>query len=230
LEYIGTISWNGGPANLQDYALPLIEKPALEVPVVLIVGTCMNSGKTAVCRQLLKLFSEKGFSVNAGKVAGVGCLRDTLAMKKDGAGEIMSFQDFGLPSTAHLETVAPIARSMVHYLSESHPDFIIIEMGDGVLGGYQVSSLFEDEKFMDSCMSMILCANDLMGVWGAMQWLSQQGERNYPVLISGRVTDSAEGIRYIEENWNLPAGNAQESTGTICTFILESLMPWLKSE
>ncbi len=230
LEYIGTVSWNGGPANLQDYALPLIENPALEIPVVLIVGTCMNSGKTAVCRQLLRLFSDKGFSINAGKVAGVGCLRDTLAMKKDGAGEILSFQDFGLPSTAHLETVAPIARSMVHYLSKSHPDFIIIEMGDGVLGGYQVASLFEDKKFMDSCMSMILCANDLMGGWGAMQWLSQQGERKYPVLISGRVTDSAEGIRYIEENWNLPAGNAQESTGTICTFILESLMPWLKSE
>ncbi len=230
LEYLGTVSLNDQPANLQDYALPLVEEPSLEVPVVLIMGTCMNAGKTAVCKQILKVFSHKGFSVNAGKVAGVGCLRDTMAMKKDGAQETLSFQDFGLPSTAHLETVAPIARSMVHYLSESRPDFIIIEMGDGVLGGYQVASLFEDEKLMNSCMSMVVCANDLMGVWGAMQWLSQQGERNYPFLISGRVTDSAEGVRYIEKNWDLPAGNAQESTGKICTFILESLMPWLKSE
>lgn len=230
LEYLGTVSLNDHPANLGDFALPLVEETTSRVPVVLVVGTCMNAGKTAVCKQLLKMFSQKEFSVNAGKVAGVGCLRDTLGMKKEGAQEILSFQDFGLPSTAHLETVAPIARSMVHYLSQSHPDFIILEMGDGVLGGYQVSSLFEDERFMECCMSMILCANDLMGVWGAMEWLSKQGERKYPVLISGRVTDSAEGIRYIEQKWDLPAGNARDSTGKICTFILESLMPWLKSE
>jgi len=230
LEYLGTVSWNGRSANLRDFALALVDKPILEVPVVMVVGTCMNAGKTAVCRQLLRMFTEKGFSINAGKVAGVGCLRDPLAMKENGAQQILSFQDFGIPSTAHLETVVPIARSMVHYLSESRPDFIVLEMGDGVLGGYQVASLFEDEQFMSCCVSMIVCANDLMGVWGAMQWLSKQGPRKYPVLISGPVTDSGEGIRYIEENWDLPAGNSREGTGKICTFVLETLMPWLKSE
>ncbi|MDA2934687.1 hypothetical protein MYX82_10145, partial [Acidobacteria bacterium AH-259-D05] len=74
------------------------------------------------------------------------------------------------------------------------------------------------------------CANDLMGAWGALEWLSQKGPRKYPILIAGPVTDSAEGIRYIEEHWALPAGNAFDGTGTICTFVLESLMPWLKSE
>ena len=230
LEYLGSVSWNGQPANLGDFALPLVPEPSLKVPVVLVVGTCMNAGKTAVCRQLLRMFTNKGFSINAGKIAGVGCLRDPLAMRENGAREILSFQDFGIPSTAHLDTVAPIARSMVHYLSESHPDFIVLEMGDGVLGGYHGSSLFEDEQFMRCCVSMIMCANDLMGVWGALQWLSQQGPRKYPVLISGPVTDSGEGIRYIEEHWDLPAGNAREGTGKICTFVLESLMPWLKSE
>jgi hypothetical protein len=98
------------------------------------------------------------------------------------------------------------------------------------LGGYQGASLFEDREFMSSCVSMIMCANDLMGGWGGLQWLSQKDLRDYPMLISGPVTDSAEGIRYVEENWAVPAGNAYDGAGTICTFVLESLMPWLKSE
>ncbi len=230
VEYLGTVSHNGRPANLEDFALPLVDEPDSSVPVVLVVGTCMNAGKTTVCKELVKLFGKKGFSVNAGKVAGVGCLRDPIVMKESGAGQTLSFQDFGIPSTAHVESVAPIARSMVHYLSESKPDFIIVEMGDGVLGGYQGASLFEDSEFMASCVAMILCANDLMGAWGGLQWLSQKDLRKYPILIAGTVTDSAEGIRYVEENWDLPAGNAYDGAGKICTFVLESLMPWLKSE
>ncbi|MEE8347975.1 MAG: hypothetical protein V3R94_00265 [Acidobacteriota bacterium] len=230
LEYLGTVSHHGQPANLKNFALPLVSDPKSSVPVVLVLGTCMNSGKTTVCTELVKLFSKKGFSINAGKIAGVGCLRDPIIMKESGAQHSLSFQDFGIPSTAQVKSVAPIARSMVHYLSESKPDFIVLEMGDGVLGGYQGASLFEDGEFMSSCVSMIMCANDLMGAWGGLQWLSQKGLRGYPILISGSVTDSAEGIRYVEENWALPAGNAFDGAGTICTFVLESLMPWLKLE
>lgn len=230
LEYLGTISHNGQPANLENFALPLVSGPLSSVPVVLVLGTCMNAGKTTVCKELIKLFTTKGFAVNAGKIAGVSCLRDPIAMKESGAQQALSFQDFGVPSTALVESVAPIARSMVHYLSESKPDFIILEMGDGVLGGYQGASLFEDSEFMSSCVSMILCANDLMGAWGGLEWLSQRDLRKYPILIAGSVTDSAEGIRYVEENWDLPAGNVYDGAGKICTFVLESLMPWLKSE
>ena len=230
VEYLGTVSYNGQPANLEDFALPLVDEPISPVPVVLVLGTCMNAGKTTVCKELVKLFAKKGFSVNAGKIAGVGCLSDPIVMKESGAQHTLSFQDFGIPSTAHVESVAPIARSIVHYLSESKPDFIILEMGDGVLGGYQGASLFDDSEFMSSCVSMIMCANDLMGAWGGLQWLAQKDLRKYPILISGSVTDSAEGIRYVEDNWDLPAGNAYDGAGKVCTFVLESLMPWLKSE
>jgi len=230
LEYVGTLHRENGPVNLKDYSLPMVTDSVIEVPVILVVGTCMNAGKTTVCKQLVQAFSEKGFTVHAGKVAGVGCLRDPLAMKEAGAREVLGFHDFGIPSTAHLETVAPVARSIVHHLSQSKPDFILLEMGDGVLGGYHVYSLFEDKEFMNSCVGMIVCANDYMGVWGVMKWMSQQKIKDFPILVSGPVTDSAEGVRYIEEQWKLPAGNAFDSTGKICSFVLQSLMPWLELE
>ena len=230
VQYLGTIVHEGQPANLEQFALPLIHDPLPQVPIVLVLGTCMDAGKTSVCKQLLELFSQKGFSVNAGKIAGVACRRDTLAMQKHGAGDTLSFHDFGLSSTIQLEALAPVGRSMIHYLSQSKPDFIVLEMGDGILGGYHGSSIFSDAEFMSRCVTMIVCANDLMGAWGALKWLSQLKNKECPVLISGRVTDSAEGIRYIEKTWNLPAANAFDCAGKICTFVQEALMPWSKSE
>jgi hypothetical protein len=71
-----------------------------------------------------------------------------------------------------------------------------------------------------------------MGVWGAVEWMGKHSSVPHarrPALISGPVTDSGEGIRYIEDHFGIPAANAFDSAGKICTFLLESLMPWLKS-
>ncbi|RPJ61633.1 MAG: hypothetical protein EHM23_06230 [Acidobacteria bacterium] len=232
VEYIGTVAIDGRPLNLKHRALSLIESPLPSVPVILVMGTCMNAGKTTVCKQILRLFSEKGFTVHGGKVAGVACLQDTQGMRQAGAKKVLSFMDFGLPSTTEVESLVPVARSLVHYLAEGKPDFILLEMGDGILGGYQVASVFENTEFMETSLCSILCANDLMGVWGAVQWMNQHSSVPHarrPALVSGPVTDSGEGIRYIEDHFGITAANAFDSAGKMCTFLLESLMPWLKS-
>lgn len=232
VEYLGTVFKEGRVLNLKDSALPLVDAPLPDIPVVIVAGTCMNAGKTTVCRQILERFSEKGFRIHAGKVAGVACRQDVLKMEQSGAFRTLSFQDFGLPSTAGAEDLPRVARSLVHYLADSKPDFILLELGDGILGGYEVTSLFVDPEFMRHSLFMILCANDLMGVWGALQWMKQHGiqaGQEPPLLISGPVTDSGEGIQYIEENLKLPAANAFDSSGKICTLIFNTLMPWLKS-
>ncbi len=231
LEYLGTVVRDGRALNLRDGGLELKTGPLPETPLVLVMGTCMNSGKTAVCKEILRLFSDRGFSVNAGKVAGVACFRDLKGMKEAGAQKVLSFHDFSLASTAQVSDLAPVARSLVHHLADSDPDFIVLEMGDGILGGYQVASLFEDREFLERGLCIVLCANDFMGVWGSLQWMTQQGHdpREHPVLVAGPVTDSAEGIRYIEENLAVPAANVFDSGGKLCTFIRELLMPWSKS-
>lgn len=233
LEYLGTLHRLGQPLNLTGGALPLVEEPLPRIPVVMVLGTCMNAGKTKVCKQIIRLFSEKGFAINAGKIAGVACLQDTLAMRDAGAREALSFLDFGLPSTTEVDTLVPVARSMVHHLAASQPDFIVLEMGDGILGGYHVSSLFQDAEFLNASLWMVLCANDLVGAWGGVEWMAKHGlnpQSGHRVMISGPVTDSQEGIRYVEESWGIPAANAFDSAGKLCSLILEALMPWLESE
>ena len=95
-------------------------------------------------------------------------------------------------------------------------------MGDGIIGSYQVSSLFDDPELMGKRACTIVCANDFMGTWGALQWM-EQTNNNKPILISGPVTDSIEGIKFIEENWGVAAGNPLDSPERICSFIETSL-------
>ena len=222
LEYLGTVRRDGEFLSLRDGALPSLSHSLPGIPVILVLGTCMNSGKTAVCKQILRLFSQRGFNVNAGKVAGVAACADLEAMRKSGAGRVLSFHDLGLPSSAHLSDLSTVARSLVHHL---------LEAGDGILGGYRVDSLLRDDQLLERIVCVVLCANDLMGVWGSLEWLRQHGHdpQEISLLVSGPATDSAEGIQYVERHFQVPAANAFESSGKLCTFILERLIPWSRS-
>lgn len=221
LEFMGTLTRNGKALNLADYAAPMTDGPLPDIPMVMILGTCMNAGKTTVARQIIDVFSRRGLSLNAGKVAGVACRRDLLSMQKSGAKQVMSFHDFGIPSSSDMKSLLPVARSLHHGLAAGKPDFIVMEMGDGILGGYQVSSLFSDSEYISRAMCTVICANDLMGAWGALQWLKPVGisPENSRLLISGPVTDSGEGVDYIEQNWGVVAANALDSKGKLCQFI-----------
>lgn len=224
LTYLGTVLVDGKPLNIRDWSLPLVDGPLPEVPLVLVMGTCMNSGKTTVCKTIIEGFSRRGYTVNAGKVAGVACRRDLVAMSASGAPKTASFHDFGLPSSADTESLVPIARSLVHHLADPKPDFIVLEMGDGILGGYHVSSIFHDTELLNRRMCSVICANDLVGAWGALEYLRRSGidPLEKPTLISGPVTDSGEGVRYIEENFGVPAANPFDSAGKMCSFVLKS--------
>lgn len=228
LTYLGTVMESREqPLNLSRMALPFVDGELPKIPLVVVLGTCMNSGKTTACRTVLAGLTRRGLKANAGKVAGVACQKDLLTMQQAGSDKVMSFHNFGLPSSADIPSLVPVARSMVHYLAESEPDFIVLEMGDGILGGYHVSSLFADKELFSRQACTIVCANDLMGTWGALEWMRQHDfdpDRN-SILVSGPVTDSGEGVLYIEKNWNVAAANPFDSGGKLCSFVFKSLRP-----
>ncbi len=227
LTHLGSVVEGDRPVNLKDAALPFVEGPLPNTPLVLVLGTCMNSGKTTVCKTIIESFAKRGFRITAGKVAGVACRRDLLVMRQAGSSKVLSFHDFGLPSSADVPSLVPVARSMIHHLAEPEPDFVILEMGDGILGGYHVSSLFGDRELFRRQVCMIVCANDLLGSWGALEWMRQQGVEpaESSILISGPVTDSCEGVTYIEQNWPAVAANPFDSAGKLCSFVMKNLRP-----
>ena len=96
--YVGHATRNGEPCHMKDFVMPA-EPLRLEAPVILIIGTSMDSGKTIAAVALVRELVAMGKRVAGAKVTGVGRLRDILAMEGAGADPIMDFVDVGLPST-----------------------------------------------------------------------------------------------------------------------------------
>jgi hypothetical protein len=210
VEVIGVVCDERGRAiNIADVALPLRANLGETAPIVMVAGTSMNSGKTYAATELIKQATRAGLRVAAGKLSGVACLRDTLNMSDHGAIATASFLDCGLPSTVDVGDLAPVARTIISRLNESSPDLIVIEMGDGILGGYSVESVFDDLEIRAQTAAFIFCASDYVGAWGGIELLRKRGIEID--VMSGSVTDSKMGEDYIESEFSIPAANAKRN-------------------
>jgi hypothetical protein len=216
---------DGRVLNIADRALQPRDHLGQSAPLVLVAGTCMNSGKTYAATEVIKRATRAGLKVAAAKLSGVACLRDTLNMADHGAVATASFLDCGLPSTVGAGDLAPVAKAIIARLNESAPDLIVIELGDGILGGYAVDSVFDDEQLRAATAALIFCASDYVGAWGGIELFKQRGLRID--LIAGSVTDSQMGEDYIEREFQVPAGNARRD-GARLFEIIKSQIPSLK--
>ena len=193
--------------NIADAALPARTSLGETAPLVMIAGTSMHSGKTYAVTELIKQATRAGLRVAAGKLSGVACLRDTLNMADHGAVATASFLDCGLSSTVDVGDLAPVAKAIIARLNETSPDLIVIEMGDGILGGYSVETVFADRELREATAALVFCASDYVGAWGGIELLKQKGITID--VIAGSVTDSQMGEDYIRNEFGVPAANAR---------------------
>src|ERR671926_678437 len=197
VEVLGfVVGEDGEPRNIADAALTLRESlPEGCAPLVIVAGACMNSGKTFAATEIVRQATRAGMRVAAAKLSGVAALRDTLNMADHGAVATASFLDCGLPSTVGVGDLAPVAKAIIAKLNESAPDLIVIELGDGILGGYSVESIFDDEELRAATAALVYCASDYVGAWGGVEWFARRGLR--VDLVAGSVTDAQMGEDYI---------------------------------
>jgi len=222
VEVLGLASDRDGRIlNIADAALPPRTTLGATAPLVIISGTCMNSGKTYAATELIKQATRNGLRVAAAKLSGIACLRDTLNMADHGAIAIASFLDCGLPSTVGATNLAGVAKTILARLNESNPDLIVIELGDGLLGGYSVGSVFEDAELRDATAGIIFCASDYVGAWGGIELLRQRGIEID--VMSGSVTDSKMGEEFIEREFSVPAANARRNGNKLFALIKSKL-------
>jgi hypothetical protein len=208
LEVIGVAcDVNGATLNIADGALTPAKSLDVSAPIVLIAGSCMNSGKTVAATEIIKQATAAGFSVAAAKISGVACLRDTLNMKDHGAVATVSFLDCGLPSTVDQEDLGSVAKAILNHLNTSSPDLIVAELGDGIVGGYSVDEVLKDKEIMAAVTAFVFCASDYVGVIGGAEVLRSFGIEID--VVAGSVTDSQMGEDYIRERLGLSAGNAR---------------------
>jgi hypothetical protein len=208
VEVLGVVTDELGlPRNIGDNALEPADFLVTSVPVVVIAGTCMNSGKTVAATEIIKQAHQRGLKVCGAKLSGVACLRDTLNMEDHGAFRTASFLDCGLPSTVGIDDLAPVAKGILNHLNGFQPDLIVVELGDGIVGGYAVDSVLQDEEFRRAIASFVFCASDYVGVVGGMAVLEKFGIEID--IVAGSVTDSKMGEDFVESEYGIKAGNAR---------------------
>lgn len=212
---------SGSIKNIADAALPLRESLGATAPLVVISGACMNSGKTYAATEIIQQATRAGMRVAAAKLSGIACLRDTLNMHDHGAIATASFLDCGLPSTVGAGNLAPVAKAIIARLNESTPDLIVIELGDGILGGYAVESVFDDVELRGAMTALVFCASDYVAAWGGIELFNRRGMK--VDLIAGSVTDSKMGEDYIEDEFGVPAANARRNGAKLFEVVREKV-------
>ncbi len=222
VEVLGLVcDEQGSTLNIADAGLLPRATLGETAPIVMIAGTSMNSGKTYAATELIKQAARAGLRVAAGKLSGIACLRDTLNMADHGAVATASFLDCGLASTVDAGDLAPIAKAIIAQLNESTPDLIVIELGDGILGGYSVNSVFDDLELREATAALVFCASDYVGAWGGIELLRQRGIDID--VMSGSVTDSRMGEDYIEKEFGVRAANAKRNGALLFELIKSKL-------
>ena len=208
VEVIGSVQRDGRPLNIRDGALPTADSLTMKAPLVLISGSCMNSGKTRAATEIIFHLTQRGYRVGAAKLTGVAALRDTLDMVDHGAIEGLSFLDCGVPSTSDCDDLPAVAKGVLNRLCENGADVVVAETGDGIIGSYGVRGLLEDEEIRAAAKCHVITANDLVAAWGAKRIMEDELGLTLGIM-AGPATDNAVGIRYVEDELRITAANAR---------------------
>jgi hypothetical protein len=190
-------------------------------PIVLVIGTCMNTGKTVAATKLIQELAGAGRKVAAVKLSGVAALKDIDKMKEAGAAQVLSFIDCGIPSTVDVEDMSSLTKGLLQRLNEDDPDVIVAELGDGILGHYRVDAVLSDQSIMEHVAAVIVAASDIVGAYGAKEFLQKMGIT--PLVFTGPCTDNVSGSEFIEEHLGVRAVNVMKNPPALCNLILEAL-------
>jgi len=212
----------GVPAHISSGALPLSDTLNVgKIPVVAVVGSSMNAGKTAAACALVQALTHRGLKVAAGKTTGVSLRRDILAMEDAGARRTAIFTDFGIVTTTS-DSAPKAARSILTQLAADEPDVIVIELGDGLLGLYGVDAILDDAAVRATFSAVVLAASDPVAAWGGVRLLAERHELATTV-VTGPATDNDAGSRLVEKQTGVPGRNARTQATGLAELVLAPL-------
>lgn len=210
VKVLGALLQNGKTLNIKGSAIPWQSDVKKCAPIVAVLATCMDSGKTTLVCKLAEHFRNNGLTVVGAKLTGVAFMQDPLKMKDSGLAKIMDFVDAGLPSTCgSAQDAVKAACGIITELNKGEPDLILAEFGDGIIGEYNVSSIISHPSIKKHVVMTVVAANDLMAAWGAKKKMAELG---FTIdMLTGPVTNSHVGVDYIEHNFGIPAESNQHA-------------------
>ena len=194
-------------ARIQEDALEWAHRLDASVPLVVVSGTAMDTGKTEAACRIVEGLSRRGLQVGAAKLTGASLTRDVRRMQEHGAQAVATFTDAGIACTTE-DAITPVAKGIIRHLNATGPlDVIVAEMGDGFVGYYGVDDLLTDMELQSFTEAHVVTATDLAGASAAERTFRER-YRTAITAITGPVTDNAVGRRYVEHRIGVTALNA----------------------
>jgi len=202
LEYIGHAVRQGAKLNMMDFVTPATPR-ALDIPVVLLIGTSMSSGKTTAGSVIVRALKYLGMDVVAAKLTGAARYRDILKFRDAGARRVLDFVDAGLPSTVCSEERFRTALElMLSKIAGWDAEVLVAEAGASPLEPYNGATTVE--YLRDLARFTVLCASDPYAVLGVQ---NAYGSGLRADLVSGPAANTVAAICLVEELSGLPALN-----------------------
>ena len=189
IEPIGLITnAEGRIVNLKDYALPETRAHS-SIPVICVVGSGMNGGKTTATAALIYGLRQAGWKVAGLKGTGTGAFGDYNAYADAGAHYVGDFTDTGMVTT-YLEPKSRIVPAIDRLLVEAEAqgcDVAVLEIADGVLQRETIE-LLEDPMVRGRMSGFIYACGDALSAAGGVHALRGFGIRT--AAITGIVSCS----------------------------------------
>jgi len=203
LQYQGHVTRNDEKLTMRG-SLPKLDIIDFDIPVILIVGTSMSSGKTMSGRIIVHLLSQMGLNVVGTKLTGAARYRDMLSFRDAGASAIYDFVDAGLPSSAVDEaTYREALPYLLSLIAKDKPDVVVAEAGASPLEPY--NGAIAKEMIRDKVKFKLLCAQDPYAVVGV-----QHAFQRSPDLVAGGAANTDAAIALVKKLSGLPALNLME--------------------
>jgi hypothetical protein len=207
LRYLGHVIVNGQKARMADY-VGQPRSTRCDVPVIQLIGTSMECGKTTAGRATIRLLKQRGLRVAGAKLTGVARYHDIQSMRDAGADFVLDFVDVGLPSSLlPPPEFAGCVDHMLGLIADQSVDVAVVEMGASPMEPYNGEVAME--RLRDQVQFTILAATDLYAALGAIDHLSVK-----PDLIVGRVASTSAGITIVEHETGIPTINPLDPEST----------------
>ncbi|MEJ2384330.1 MAG: hypothetical protein P8Y54_08010 [Xanthomonadales bacterium] len=193
MHYVGHVVRHGRKITMQDFVVPATSED-LDIPVILLIGTSMSSGKTSSGRLIIRALKYMGLDVIAAKLTGAARYRDILQFRDAGARCVIDFVDAGLPSTVcSAERYAEALDLMLARLAGCRGQVLVAESGASPLEPYNGAAVVE--RLSAKLRFTVLCAYDPYAVLGVQ---SAFGPSLRASIVSGPAANTSAGCDLVQ--------------------------------
>ena len=224
VRVIGRIRPNGQlePLNLKQLQFQHSIAHSEYPPVVFVVGTGMNSGKTTSTARIGKALVNSYLSVAILKVTGSVANRDLFEFEAVDAQYTSDFSDYGFPSTylCAAQEIEALFFQMIEDTLYTKPDIILVEIADGILQR-ETQMLLKSKVVKATAAGLILTAPCALSALSLVDVARKLG--HCPIAVTGIITNAPLFVAEFQELENTPIFDTQGEVNKIRDLIVAKI-------